>query len=431
MRMLFAAALALATATAALAQAPPRERLGAAQPTSAGAGQTAALAFAGGRIFQATGFGNTFMVTTKAGNVIIDTSIPTNASRHHALLTAVSAGPIKDIILTHGHGDHTGGVPAWKQPGTRVIEQASSVEFRNYQTRLAGFFAVRNAAQYNTAVGGLGAGRAALNPGNYAAPPLADVLFDKEYKFKLADLTFDCLSMPGETPDMLNVWIPELKAVFIGDNYYASFPNIYTLRGTPTRPALNYVESIDRVLALKPEIVLPSHGTPIVGAANVQKTLKQYRDAILYVHDATVRGMNQGKDAFTLMKEIKLPPELEVGEGYGAISWSVRGIYEGYAGWFDTDPATLYPTAPSEAYVELVRIAGGAGPVAARAESLVATDPGLALRLTSAALAAEPANTAALTARKHALEVLLARSGNSNEGGWLHAGLARVEAALK
>ena len=76
------------------------------------------------------------------------------------------------------------------------------------------------------------------------------------------------------------------------------------------RPALNYVESINKVLALKPEIVLPSHGVPIVGAANVQRVLTQYRDAILYVHDATVRGMNEGKDVYTLMKEIKLPPEL-------------------------------------------------------------------------------------------------------------------------
>jgi alkyl sulfatase BDS1-like metallo-beta-lactamase superfamily hydrolase len=170
---------------------------------------------------------------------------------------------------------------------------------------------------------------------------------------------------------------------------------------------------------------------PIIGAAKVQKVLTQYRDAILYVHDATVKGMNQGKDAFTLMKEIKLPPELYVGEGYGAISWSVRGIYEGYAGWFDTDPATMYPTAPSEAYAELVRLGGGATPVAARADALVAGDPALALRLTSAALAAEPKNPAALAARKHALEALLTASKNSNESGWLHAGLARVEAAQR
>jgi alkyl sulfatase BDS1-like metallo-beta-lactamase superfamily hydrolase len=425
MRLALAAILALTLVTSAEAQITP----GAHQPTRAGANQQKALSFANGRIFQAVGFGNTFMVTTPAGNVIIDTSLPANVKRHQRLLRAASMGPIKYIVLTHAHGDHTGGVAAWKQAGTHVVGQANEVEFRNYQKRLEGFFIRRNVAQYNATAGIGRLGVKAANPGNEAAPPLADILFDQEFKFRVGDLTFDCLAMPGETPDMLNVWIPELKALFIGDNYYASFPNLYTLRGTQPRPALDYVHSIDRALALKPAIVLPSHGLPIIGANKVQRVLKQYRDAILYVHDATVRGMNQGKDVYTLMREVKLPPELYVGESYGAISWSVRGIYEGYAGWFDSDPASMYAISPSQAEAEIIRAGGGVGPVAARAEALVAKDPALALRLTSAALAAEPANPAALAARKHALEALLAASKNSNESGWLRADLEKVEAS--
>jgi alkyl sulfatase BDS1-like metallo-beta-lactamase superfamily hydrolase len=423
-----ALALAAALAFAAPSAAQTPERMGSDQPTLAGRGQTQALSFAGGRVWLAVGFGNTFMVTTKAGNVIIDTSGPADVELHRALLTAVSKAPVRDIILTHAHNDHTGGVAAWKEKGTKVIGQANEVELRNYMTRLNGFFGARNVAQYNEP--GLWRG-GDPNPGNYAAPPLADVLFEKDYRFKLDDLTFDCFAAPGETPDHLNVWIPELKAVFIGDNYYTSFPNLHTLRGTKARPALNYVNSLNRVLALKPEIVFPSHGAPIVGAANVQKTLTQYRDAILFVHDATVRGMNEGKDVYTLMKTVKLPTELEVGEGYGALTWSVRGIYEGYVGWFDTDPATMYPTAPSDSDRELARLAGGADPIAARAEALVAVDPALALRLTSAALAADPGHKAALTARRHALLALLKASKNSNESGWLNAGLAKVDAALR
>ena len=401
---------------------------GATQPTTAGVGQTQALTFAGGRIAQATGFSNTFLVTTRAGNVVVDTSSANNWQRHKPLLEAVSKAPVRDIILTHSHGDHTGGVAAWKTPGAHVIGQANEVEFNNYQTRLAGFFAFRNAAQF----GGPGPGpNLNRNPGNYAARPLADVLVEKDYRFKLGDLTFDCFAAPGETPDMLNVWIPELKAVFIGDNYYSSFPNIYTLRGTEPRWALDYVNSINKVLALKPEIVLPSHGVPIVGAENVQRTLTQYRDAILYVHDAVVAGMNQGKDVYTLMREIKLPPSLEVGETYGNLVWSIRGIYEGYAGWFDGDPATMYATAPAETDAELVKLAGGVDPIAARAEALAASQPALALRLTSAAMAVEPRNRRVLTARRAALRALLTASRNSNESGWLRTGLARTEAAMR
>jgi alkyl sulfatase BDS1-like metallo-beta-lactamase superfamily hydrolase len=131
------------------------------------------------------------------------------------------------------------------------------------------------------------------------------------------------------------------------------------------------------------------------------------------------------------MREIKLPTALYVGEGYGNLVWSIRGIYEGYAGWFDGDPATMYATGPADSDAELVRLAGGAEAVAARATALVAAQPALALRLTSAALAAEPKNPAALAARRQALQALLAASRNSNESGWLRAGLARTEAALR
>jgi len=66
------------------------------------------------------------------------------------------------------------------------------------------------------------------------------------------------LHTPGETPDALSVWVPKYKAAFVGDNVYDSFPNIYTLRGTTPRWALDYVASIDKILALSPEVVLPS-----------------------------------------------------------------------------------------------------------------------------------------------------------------------------
>ena len=117
-------------------------------PLSAGQDQKKALKF-GEAIYQAVGFGNTFMVVTEAGNVIIDTSMPFNAARHKQLLQAENAGPIKYIILTHAHGDHIGGVPVWKQPDTKIVAQKNHAEFQHYQTRLNGFFARRNAAQFS------------------------------------------------------------------------------------------------------------------------------------------------------------------------------------------------------------------------------------------------------------------------------------------
>jgi alkyl sulfatase BDS1-like metallo-beta-lactamase superfamily hydrolase len=394
-------------------------------PLSAGQDQKKALKF-GEAIYQAVGFGNTFMVVTEAGNVIIDTSMPFNAARHKQLLQAENAGPIKYIILTHAHGDHAGGVPVWKQPDTKIVAQKNHAEFQHYQTRLNGFFARRNAAQFSLRIPDPGPW-----PGNYGAKIEPQVLFDDKYEFELGGVKFEVLSTPGETPDHATVWIPKYKAAFIGDNFYASFPNIYTLRGTKPRWALDYVNSLNKVLALKPEIVLPSHGTPIIGNSEIVKQLTRYRDAIQYVHDETVKGMNAGKDVWTLMNEIKLPPDLDVGEGYGKLSWSVRGIYEGYAGWFDLNPATMYEKPASSVYPDVVKLAGGPDAVAKLAmERAQAGQAVEALHLCDIALAADPNHRLSLEAKLKALETLLSRCRNSNERGWLEFSVRQVKSKL-
>src|ERR1700681_362239 len=90
--------------------------------TRVGQNQTEALKV-NEAIYQGIGFGNTFLITTPDGNVIVDTSSANVAPRHRELLTKVSAAPVRYIILTHGHGDHTGGVHLWKQEGTQIITQ--------------------------------------------------------------------------------------------------------------------------------------------------------------------------------------------------------------------------------------------------------------------------------------------------------------------
>src|SRR4029453_3190882 len=196
--------------------------------------------------------------------------------------------------------------------------------------------------------------------------------FDRFCEFRLGGLTFQLVHTPGETYDHLTVWIPEYRLAFTGDNIYGSFPNLYTLRGTKPRWALDYIESLERVQSWQPEILAPSHENPTYGVDTNPEGLGRYRDAILVVHDETVRGMNAGIDVSTLMKTIALPPELDVGEGYGAVAWTVRGIYEGYLGWFDENPATMYPVSPQGTQPELVTLLGGPAPIVARAVELEA-----------------------------------------------------------
>ena len=378
---------------------------------------------------------NTIVLDTPAGAVIIDTSRPPASKAHFDLLQASGVTRAAYVILTHGHGDHTGGVVLWKGVGAKVVAQESFGEFLGYQRMLAGFYGRRNAAQFQFAGGG-GAVAGAQAPQQGPAPNVLgivpDVTFRDSMDLDVGGVKVQLLHTPGETPDHLTVWIPSLKAVMVGDNFYESFPNMYTLRGTRPRWPMDYINSLNKVLELEPEIVIPSHGPAIVGKANVKAQFTRMRDAIVYVHDAVLKGMNAGKDVNTLMAEIKLPPELDVGEGYGKISWSVRGIYEGYAGWFSGDPAEMFPEGRDSVSAELVKLAGGPKAIADEATKLVAAGKLVeALHMTSIGIEGAPGDKDVLRARVAAFEALVKASTNRNELGWLNQGLAEAKKGLE
>ncbi|MDW3648097.1 MAG: MBL fold metallo-hydrolase [Bacteroidia bacterium] len=378
-----------------------------------------------GPIYWAEGFGNTFMIRGKEANLIIDTSMPFNAERHKELLRKINDKPTRYIILTHGHKDHRGGVSVWKEEETEVIAHENFEEFRHYQERLAPFFNRRGNAQFNT-----------RNPdreaqGNYAAEIEADLFVEDSLILKWEELTIKIYHAPGETYDHLNVWIPELKAAFVGDNFYRSFPNIYTLRGTKPRWALDYVQSLDRVLGWEPDVLIPSHGPALKGKEKIEKLVKKYRDVILYVHDETVRGMNEGKAVEQLMREIKLPPSLSFGGTYGKIAWSIRGIYEGYSGWFDANPSSMYSSGPESVYPDLVEMMGGLNKLNEKIEYYIGEKKyEKALHLADIGLTYDPVHRKTLLLKKEVLSLLLQGSQNVNEKGWLSFGIREIDSII-
>jgi alkyl sulfatase BDS1-like metallo-beta-lactamase superfamily hydrolase len=257
------------------------------------------------------------------------------------------------------------------------------------------------------------------------------VLFADNYTYTLGGVHFTMVHTPGETPDHATIWIPELEAVLVGDNYYEYFINNATLRGTMTRPVLGYIRALDTALSYNPQFFLMGHGTPIIGRQNVRKTVTNFRNALRYLHEAAVKGLNEGKDVYTLMQQVSVPPQFGIPEFYGKASWTVRGICEEYVGWFDENPASMYGVPVASIYPDIVELSEGSTRIVGRAEELLKGGEFVkVLHLTDVVLSQEPENQRALSVRLKALDSLRARSRNYIENIWLDYGIRRAKEKL-
>jgi alkyl sulfatase BDS1-like metallo-beta-lactamase superfamily hydrolase len=191
--------------------------------------------------------------------------------------------------------------------------------------------------------------------------------FSGKKVLEIGGLTIELVEAHGETHDQLFVWIPEDETVIAGDNFYWSFPNLYTLRGTSPRPVDDWIESVDKIRRCNPAHLVPNHTLPIHGKEKIAEVLTDYRDAIQWVRDEVVRGANKGLDVDTLAETIRLPKHLADKhynkEFYGQVDWAVRAIYSNNLGWFDGRADKLYPLPHAEAARREVELLGGADKV--------------------------------------------------------------------
>ena len=141
--------------------------------------------------------------------------------------------------------------------------------------------------------------------------------------------------------------------------------------------------------------------------------------------------MNAGKDVYSLMEEIKLPEELALPEQYGTVKWTVRGIYDGYAGWFDGNPSSILSIKPNASNVSLVKMAGGPDAVVAQAEALFGKGEDLSALSLESVLSVDPKYKPAWAVRLKILEKLHKNSANFNEAGWLGYGIRQSRKALE
>lgn len=320
---------------------------------------------------------NAYLIETPEGNVQLNAGMGFEAPVIEANFKEFNKGSLHTLIFTQGHVDHVGGTAYLreKNPGLRVIATDKNTEHQAYDGRLATFRGNRSAFAFTDKFSDVFNYYQEHGHTEFPAQdqPTPDVVFADTMAFELGGTTFELIAVAGaETNDSLIVWLPQHKICFTGNLFgcpFGHFPNLVTIRGDRYRDALVVANAVETVRALEPEMICYGHHGPIIGKQLIQDELAALHGAIHYVHDETVKGMNDGKDVHTLMAEITLPPEMEVGQGYGKVSWSVRAIWEAYAGWFHHRSTTeLYTVPQSSVASDIVELAGGAAAILERAK---------------------------------------------------------------
>ena len=383
-------------------------------------------------VYKVDGEGAIFLINTEEGSVLVDTGFVGRMSEQQALIRETASGPIRKIILTHAHLDHSGGITEWQSDldaGAELITHHRYDYMARLQQEPVEYFKRRNHVLYPT--------RVSLEPDQGGPRPYWNLGAKREvypgspYTFEIGGVEFVVIAPEngGEGEDGILLWLPESRILFTGDLFgtlYPMFPNLYTVRGEKYRDPLDYIDALNLVLDLNPRVIAHSHFRIVEGEEYIQASVTQMRDAVQYTWDETIRGMNEGRTVGELMREIELPESLQLSQGHGKVSWGVRTIWEIVSGWYDYETvANLYHVPASAVNEDLVELVGGPDVLAQRAKRyLDAGQPLEALRLLD--IARDRPTAAVLNVRIEAVEALLKQAavlGNYSEIGLLKADL--------
>lgn len=392
-------------------------------------------------IYQVRGFdlSNITFVEGQRGVIVIDPLISTETAAAALALYREHRGerPVTAVIYTHSHVDHFGGVKgvttqeAVDAGEVVVLAPAGFVEHAVAENVYAGGAMSRRAGyMYGAALdrgvagqvgGGLGqttsTGTVTLIP-----PTLEVTTTGQEEVVDGVRIVFQ-MAPGSEAPAEMHFYFPDLKALCMAENATHTLHNILTLRGALVRDphawAGYLTEAID-LFARDAEVAFASHHWPTWGSSAIVDFLSTQRDIYAYLHDQTVRMLNQGYVGSEIAERIQLPPALESAWNargyYGSVSHNVKAVYQRYLGWYDGNPAHLWQHPPEEAASRYVAFMGGADAVVEKARaSYDAGDLRWCAEVLSHVVFADPDHQAARTLLADTLEQL---GFGSENGTW-------------
>jgi alkyl sulfatase BDS1-like metallo-beta-lactamase superfamily hydrolase len=349
-------------------------------------------------------FANVSAVATGEGLVLVDTGSPFFALAIHGELRRWSADRLHTAVYSHGHIDHVFGVGPFEEdarsnswPAPIVVShEALPPRFDRY-VLTAGYNGIVNQRQFQAPD--------LVWPTSYRYP---DHTYREQMSLEIGGLLFELHHDRGETDDHTWTWIPERRVLCCGDFFIWASPNAGNPQKVQRYPS-EWAAALRKMAALGPEVLLPGHGFPIVGADRVARALTDTAELLESLHDQTVALMNQGARLDEVIHSVAAPRHLLERPYLHAIydepEFVVRNTWRLYGGWYDGNPATLKPAPEADLAGELADLAGGAQRLADRARQLAeAGDLRLAGHLAEAAALAAPSDPEVQLARAEVYE---------------------------
>ncbi len=379
------------------------------------------------------------MIVGDDGVVIVDPGqLPAASALVRAEFEKITGKPVRAIIYTHGHNDHTNGAIAFydEDAGVQVWQRENFKAETRHQTDIGLRDGVRPSntqgfdlpdeqkISVGIAIppprpprGSVNAAGVNTEPARRSGTVNPTNTFDQDrLSLEIAGIKLDLVSAPGETNDQLYVWLPEQRVLFAGDNFYQSWPNTYPLRGTARRSVRDWVASLASMIAEKPLAVVGGHTTPITEDALT--VLTNYHDALKWVHDKTIEGAKKYLTPDELVEYAALPEHLAeldyLQDYYGSLSGTVRDIYAQDLGWFDGNPLNLHRENPVQQAQRIAELVGGADELLKKAQAQQASGDVLgAAQLAWHVTQLQPKNADAYQLLGDALVVVAERTFNA------------------
>ncbi|NGO72825.1 alkyl/aryl-sulfatase [Streptomyces boncukensis] len=336
---------------------------------------------------------NMTLVEGERGVLVIDPLLSAECAAAALALYREHRGdrPVTGLLYTHSHVDHFGGargvLPESEEEGVPVLAPAHFLEHAVSENVYAGTaMSRRSTFMYGDQLPtgpegavGTGLGLTTSTGTITLVPPTVDITRTGQREAVDGIRMVFQLTPGAEAPAEMNLLLPDRRALCVAENATHTLHNVITLRGAVVRDARAWARYLDEAVEMFDgayDVAFASHHWPTWGRENVREFLSQQRDLYAYLHDQTLRLLNQGLTGPEIAEELRLPPALERawhGRGYyGSLSHNVKGVYQRYLGWFDGNAAHLWEHPPAQLARRYVEVAGGPEQALAKARAYVA-----------------------------------------------------------